>query len=285
MKIAVAGKGGVGKTTLASLLAYAFAERGRPVLAIDADPAPCLGSALGFPPKLLDGLRPIAELRELIAERTGAKPGQYGNYFQLNPRVDDIPDRFSVIHRGVRLLQLGSVEKRGGAGCFCAESTLLKALVSHILWTRDDVVLLDFYAGVEHLGRATADCVDAMLVLVEPTCRSMATAELIRDQAQDIKLQRLFLVGSKISGEADRRFIAAESPGLPVLGYLSADPMVREADRAGRAAYELSPRLASEAHSLLTSIELELGLPSQAEMACVAAASPAPEGLRRGSRT
>ncbi len=258
MKIALTGRGGVGKTTLTSLLAYAFASRGRQVLAIDADPAPSLGSALGFPEETLRELRPVAEMRELIAERTGTKPGQYGSYFQLNPRVDDIPDRFSATYRGIRLLQLGSVEKRGGSGCFCAESTLLKALVRHVLFDRDEVVLLDFYAGVEHLGRATAESVDAMLVVVEPTPRSMATATQIRDLAHDIGLDRLFLVGSKTESGADAAFIADHSPGLPLLGCLSLDPKVREADRAGLPSYDVSPGLASEAGAILAGLKWEL---------------------------
>jgi CO dehydrogenase maturation factor len=258
VKIALTGRGGVGKTTLTSLLACAFAQQDRAVLAIDADPAPSLGPALGFPEEILRELRPIAEMRELIAERTGTKPGQYGSYFQLNPRVDDLPDRFSATHRGIRLLQLGSVEKRGGSGCFCAESTLLKALVRHILFDRDEVVLLDFYAGVEHLGRATADSVDAMLIVVEPTPRSMATAAQIRDLARDIHLDRLFLVGSKTEGEADAAFIAAHSPGLPLLGCLPFDPQVRQADRAGLPAYDLSPTLAVETWSILATLQQAL---------------------------
>jgi CO dehydrogenase maturation factor len=258
MKIAVTGKGGVGKTTLVSLLAYTFADQGRSVLAIDADPSPSLGSALGFPGELLCTLHPISGMRELIAERTGAKPGQYGSYFQLNPRVDDIPDRFSATHRGIRLLQLGSVEKPGGAGCFCAESTLLKALVTHVLLRRDEVVLLDFYAGVEHLGRATADSVDAMLVLAEPTLRSLATAAQIRDLARDIHLERLFLIGTKTADDSDREFIATRSPGLPLLGFLPLDPQVREADRLGRPAHDLSPRLVAETQAILAALAREL---------------------------
>jgi hypothetical protein len=132
MKIAVSGKGGVGKTTATALLAYGYAAQGYQVLAVDADPSPCLGEALGFPAALLAELHPIAEMEDLIAERTGAQPGSMGGYFRLNPRVEDIPERFSVMYRGIRLLQLGAVEK-GGSGCICPESVLLRSLVTHIL--------------------------------------------------------------------------------------------------------------------------------------------------------
>lgn len=279
MKIALAGKGGVGKTTFASLLAYTFADLGRTVLAIDADPAPSLGVALGFPDEVLCRLRPVAEMRDFIAERTGVAPGHYGSYFKLNPRVDDIPDRFSATHRGIRLLQLGSVEKRGGAGCFCAESTLLKALVSHILLNRNEVVVLDFYAGVEHLGRATADSVDAMLVLAEPTLGSLAAATQIRDLARDIHLDRLFLVGTKVVGDDERHFITDRSPGLPVLGFLSLDSKVREGDRTGVAAYDLSPALVAETKGILSALGNELEHASGNEKGrTVVFASPAPAG-------
>jgi CO dehydrogenase maturation factor len=179
MKIAVTGKGGVGKTTLTSLLAYSLVDLGYQVLAIDADPSPCLGAAMGFPQALLAKLTPVARMEELIYERTGAQPGTIGGFFKLNPRVEDIPDRFSVEHEGIRLLEMGAVEM-GGAGCICPESAILRALTTHILLQRDEVVLMDMYAGVEHLGRATADSVDAMLIVVEPTARSLATAKQIK---------------------------------------------------------------------------------------------------------
>lgn len=156
MKIAITGKGGVGKTTLTALLAQAYADRGRQVLAADADPSPCLAGALGFPAELRARLRPIAEMDELILERTGARPGQLGGFFTLNPRVDDIPERFSVVHRGVRLLEMGSVDL-GGSGCICPESAMLKTLFTHLLFRKDDILMLDMYAGVEHLGRATVE--------------------------------------------------------------------------------------------------------------------------------
>lgn len=258
MKIAVTGKGGVGKTTLTALLARAFVDQGYQVLAIDADPSPCLGQALGFPDEALSRLEPIARMEALIYERTGAQPGTIGGYFKLNPRVDDLPDQFSVEARGVRLLELGAVEM-GGAGCICPESAVLRALVTHLLLRRNEVVLLDLYAGVEHLGRATADSVDAMLIVVEPTRRSLGTAAQIKGLALDLKLPRLFLVGSKVQSDGDRQLIEAGSPGLPVLGHLPLDDAVRQADLDGRAAYDLSPQLRKVATDLVASVHRSTG--------------------------
>jgi CO dehydrogenase maturation factor len=232
MKLAITGKGGVGKTTLTALLAQAYADQGRDVLAVDADPSPCLAGALGFPPELRAQLHPIAEMDELIEERTGAKPGTVGGFFTLNPRVDDIPERFSILHRGVRLLEMGSVDL-GGSGCICPESAMLKTLFTHLLFREDDVLLLDMYAGVEHLGRATVDFVDAMLVVVEPTRRSLGTASQIKKLANDIGLMRLYMVGNKIRNEEEAKFLEQETPDLPVIGTLPADLKVQEADRLG----------------------------------------------------
>jgi CO dehydrogenase maturation factor len=242
MKLAISGKGGVGKTTMAALLAQSYADAGRDILAVDADPSPCLAGALGFPEELLEKLKPIVEMDALIAERTGAKPGSFGGFFTLNPRVDDIPERFSVCHRGVRLLEMGAVET-GGAGCICPEGAMLKTLFTHLLFRKDDVLILDMYAGVEHLGRATVDFVDAMLVVAEPTRRSLGTAAQIKKLANDIGLTRLWLVGNKVRDKSEAAFLEAESPGLPLIGTIPADMAVQEADRLGQAVYDYVPAI------------------------------------------
>lgn len=242
MKIAISGKGGVGKTTLAALLAQTFADRGRAVLAVDSDPSPSLASGLAFPDELLEDLRPISEMDELIAERTGAQPGAMGGFFTLNPRVDDLPERYSAVHDGVRLLVMGSVDS-GGSGCICPESAMLKTLFTHLLFRDDDVLIMDMYAGVEHLGRATVDFVDALLIVVEPTRRSLNTAAQIKKLAEDIGLNDMWLVANRVRGDEDLAFLEQEAFDLPLLGYLPEDPRVGDADRRGESAYTLAPPL------------------------------------------
>lgn len=249
MKLAISGKGGVGKTTLTALLAQVYADAGRDVLAVDADPSPCLAGALGFPDELQEELAPVSEMDALIEERTGAKPGQTGGFFTINPRVDDIPERFSAEYRGVRLLEMGSVDL-GGSGCICPESAMLKTLFMHLLFRDDEVLILDMYAGVEHLGRATVDFVDAMVIVVEPTRRSLGTARQIKKLANDIGLTRLWLVGNKVRNEDEAAFLRAETPGIPILGMLTADLGVQEADRLGIPVYDHVPALRESAQSM-----------------------------------
>jgi CO dehydrogenase maturation factor len=257
VKLAITGKGGVGKTTLAALLAQGYADAGREVLAVDVDPSPCLAGALGFPEELRARLHPISEMEDLIYERTGAKPGTIGGFFTINPRVDDLPERFSISHRGVRLLEMGAIDV-GGSGCICPESALLKTLFTHLLFRKDEILILDMYAGVEHLGRATADFVDALLVVVEPTRRSLGTALQIQSLARDIGITRLWLVGNKVHNPEEAAFLQAGLPGLPVLGLLPADLSVQEADRLGTAVYDYVPSLRQAALAMAVALESSL---------------------------
>lgn len=254
-KIAITGKGGVGKTTLAALMAYLYAEAGQKVIAIDADPAASLAYALGLPAELAAQVTPIAEMDELIYERTGAKPGTTGGFFTLNPRVDDIPDRFSVLHRGIRLLQLGTIST-GGSGCICPESAILRSLVTYAILYRNEVMILDMEAGLEHLGRATAQAVNAFLIVVEPGRRSLSTARSIRQLAADIGVKNCYVVGNKVRDEADREFIRRNlPPDMPVIGFLSVDPRAVEADMRGEAIFDAAPELVAEARQIVAKFD------------------------------
>ena len=248
-KIAVAGKGGVGKTTFASLLAYTLAAEGQRVYAIDADPNPTLGQALGFPPHLLSQVVPIVEMADLIEERTGARPGETGGYFRLNPRVDDIPSRFSVEHRGVRLLEMGTV-RGAGAGCVCPENTVLRALVTHLLLRERETVLLDMVAGLEHLGRGTASSVDVMYIVVEPGQRSLTVAADIARLAGELGIARVWLVANKVRSEEDLVFIRGQLGALRLAGWLPRDDQAVEADMRGIAVYDAAPNLAQRVRAV-----------------------------------
>jgi len=217
MKLAITGKGGVGKTTLAAGLALAFAQDGKKVIAIDADPDSNLAATLGFPEP--EKIVPLVEMKELIEERTGVEPGTMGGYFKLNPRVDDIPDRFSIEHQGIKVLLMGRV-KKGGSGCFCPENAFLRAILSHLFFSREDVVILDMEAGIEHLGRGTAEGVDSLIVVVEPSMRSIETASRIQSLAKDLKIRRVFLVGNKVRAREDINFIRKNVSDFEILGFI-----------------------------------------------------------------
>lgn len=249
-KIAITGKGGVGKTTLTALLSYVYAQRGQDVIAIDADPAGNLGLAFGLPANLDAALQPIAEMEDLIYERTGAQKGTVGGVFRLNPKVDDIPENFSLLHRGVRLLRLGTV-RAGGAGCLCPENALLKALVTHLLLRRNQTLILDMEAGVEHLGRGTAGAVDAFIIVVEPGLRSLGTAEQIRRLASEIGIKRFYLAANKTRGPEDEAFVRQHAADLPFLGSLPFSPAALAADQAGKAVFDEAPELIAAAERIV----------------------------------
>lgn len=253
-KIAVTGKGGVGKTTLTALLSHVYKERGQDVIAIDADPAGNLGLAFGLTAEMDAALKPIADMEDLIYERTGAQKGTVGGWFKLNPKVDDIPENLSFTHRGVRLLRLGTV-RTGGAGCLCPENALLKALVTHLLLRKGQTLILDMEAGIEHLGRGTAGSVDAFVIVVEPGLRSLGTAEQIRYLASEIGVSRIFLVANKVRGPKDEEFIRAHAGGLPVLGALPFSADAVAADQGGVAVFDEAPALVAAAEKIVAELE------------------------------
>ena len=248
MKIAISGKGGTGKTMLASLLSFIFAEAGYNVLAIDADSNATLAAALGFPDP--DKITPISEMGELIEERTGARPGQAAPYFKLNPRVDDMPERYWVEHNGIRLMVMGRL-KKGGSGCYCPENALLEALVAHILLERDEVVIMDMEAGIEHLGRGTAKAVDKLIVVVEPGRGSIETAYRIRELAEDIGLRDIKAVANKVRSERDKDFLLSAMPDFEFLGFIPYDQAVIEADLASLPLGNVSEKVMSEVKNIV----------------------------------
>jgi len=227
MKIAISGKGGVGKTLLASHLAKMFAQFGYSVIAIDADPDTNLAATLGFPDA--DRIIPISEMKELIEERTETRPGQAGLYFKLNPKVDDLPERYSLRHNGIILLVMGQL-KKGGSGCYCPENALLAALLAHLLIARDEVVILDMTAGIEHLSRGTARAVDKLIVVVEPSRGSIETAFRINKLAKDIGLNNIAVVGNKVRSQAEVEFITARLKDYEFLGFIPYDQAVADAE-------------------------------------------------------
>jgi CO dehydrogenase maturation factor len=229
MKIAVSGKGGVGKTTLALLLSRHFRDRGAGVILVDADPDGNLAAGLGIDPA---SVVPISAMKELIAERTGAAPGSSGGLFLLNPRVDDLPDTVAIEKDGIRLLVMGTV-RRGGGGCVCPESALVRALIGHLVLERDEVVIMDMEAGIEHLGRGTARSVDMLIVVVEPGRRSVETANRVRVLAADIGLNKIAVVGNKVRDAADEQFLREAMPDFAFLGFIPYSEAVIEADMAG----------------------------------------------------
>ncbi|MDT3426261.1 CO dehydrogenase maturation factor [Paenibacillus forsythiae] len=237
LKIAISGKGGVGKTTVAAMFAHLLKKKGNRVLAIDADQDANLGMALGFSREELSEVRTIADDRDLIKKKTGGEPGVSGSWFSLNPKVDDIPEEYVVSKDGIRLLQMGGASK-GGTGCACPQSTLLKTLLNYLVTEEDDAIIIDFEAGLEHLGRSTAKNVDALILVIEPGSRSLETAKSVIRLAKDIGIEQFYLIQNKwMEGlsSTDMSFFADERVSL--LGSIPFDPVFVSADRAGTAVY------------------------------------------------
>ncbi len=257
MKLAITGKGGVGKTTLTALLAYLFATDGRRVLAVDADPDANLGNALGVREDELAKIVPIKDMEDLIYERTGARPGTMGGWFALNPKVDDIPENCALqVRENIKLLVMGGITS-GGGGCACPENALLRELLRHLVVDRDETVLVDMEAGLEHVGRGTARSVDAFVVVIEPGRRSFQTAHAIVRLARDLGVKRVLAVANKV--REDQVEAVRQGVGdLEFLGYLPYDPCAVHADLGGEAAFTACPALLNAARGIKDRLEKAL---------------------------
>ena len=261
MKIAVSGKGGVGKSTVAGTLARQFAAGGYRVIAVDADPDANLAQYIGVPDEQMAKLTPLVEMTEMIEERTGSKKGQTGGFFKLNPKVDDIPEKYSIMHEGVSFLQLGQV-KDGGAGCYCPEGALLRSLMAHLLVYEKDVVIMDMEAGVEHLSRGTSRSMDLMMIVVEPAPASLKTARSIRKLAGDLDIKNVAVVGNKIRSDRDKEIIQRELSDFKVIGFLPYDPDTVEAEFRGLAPADTESNLRRQIEELYDTIRANYERPA-----------------------
>lgn len=254
MKVAITGKGGVGKTTFASTLCRLYADEGRKVLAADVDPDANLGLALGLTEEEVNAIVPVSRMKELAKERTAANTSN--TFYKLNPDVSDLPDKLSRDVNGVKLLVMGTVDT-GGGGCVCPEHVMLKAILSNLVFRKDDVVVMDMEAGLEHLGRGTASMMEQFIVVIEPGARSVQTYERIKQLAKDIGVNRVRVVANKVRDERDEEFIKARIPAEDLLGFVHYNPDVIEADRNGQSPYDYSKRAVDEIRAIKAKIDAE----------------------------
>lgn len=237
MKIALTGKGGLGKTTISASLSRYFADQGFNVLTVDADPDANLGLALGMSDEMISSIVPISEMRDLVEERTAAEKGTFGSMFKMNPEVADIPERYAKEYNGVKLLTMGTVDT-GGSGCVCPEHVLLKMLMNHLVLYQKDVVIMDMEAGIEHLGRGTAGAVDAFIVVVEPGVRSIQTFNKVKTLATDIGVKQVYVIGNKIRNDSDIAFLNEKIGAENIIGFLNYRDEIIQSDRNNKSPYD-----------------------------------------------
>ncbi len=253
MKLAVSGKGGVGKTTIAAALVLSFARTQQLVYAIDGDPDACLAAAVGIPEEVASRLKPIAEMKDLISARSGS-----GSFYLLNPRVDDVPEQYAYHLGNIRFLRMGEV-KKGGSDCYCRENTFLQALVSSLLLDRGEMVIMDMGAGIEHLSRGTARGVDLMLVVVEPNRNSVNTARHIMQMAAELGIRKTKVVGNKIRFDREREFITGSFGPDHLLGLIGFDEDIWGSALAPAAASNVGKSFTAEIEALKEKISREAG--------------------------
>ena len=225
MKIAISGKGGVGKTTIMALLANEFKQAGKDVLVIDADPSPHMAETLGVSDP--EKIRPIADMTKLLIERSGKTEGS--PMYNMNPEVNDLLVDFMVQHNGMKLMVLGAIQT-GDKGCACPENNVLRRMLTKLLLTKDQVVLLDMEAGVEHLGRGTIAGIDHLLIVVIPSKSSIRTALKVKKLAEDVKIPKISFVGNLVTDEEDKRFLE-EGLAMRPIAFFPDSQAIRKAER------------------------------------------------------
>ena len=252
MKVAITGKGGVGKTTLASTLARLYADEGRTVLAADVDPDANLGLALGLTEEEVNSIVPVSKMKQLAKQRTGAN--DQNSFYKLNPDVSDLPDKLAKNINGVKLLVMGTVDT-GGSGCVCPEHVMLKAILTNLVFRKDDVVIMDMEAGLEHLGRGTASMMDQFIVVIEPGARSIQTYKNVKRLAEELGVHQVHVVANKVRDEKDEAFIQDRIPPEDLLGMVHYNPEIMEADREGSSPYDYSAAAVEEIRKIKTKID------------------------------
>ncbi len=246
MKIAICGKGGVGKSTIGALIIQALLEKGRRVLAIDADPSPHLARLLGLD---LGDITPIAAMKELLQERSERN----GPFYNMNPRVGDLPEKFMKKRGALSLMVLGAIVQ-GGAGCACAENAVLRNLLNCLLLAKQEDVVLDMEAGVEHLGRGTIASVDHIIIVVQPYRGSIETAGKIESLARDLKIRSLHVVANNIQDESDVEFIS-QMCGVEPVGVFESSKKARDAERQGLPVASADSKLVEAANKMIERLE------------------------------
>ncbi|OGQ96907.1 MAG: carbon monoxide dehydrogenase [Deltaproteobacteria bacterium RIFOXYD12_FULL_57_12] len=248
MKIAISGKGGVGKTTIMALLAAQLQKEGRDVLVIDADPSPHMAQTIGV--ENVERITPIADMKEMLIERSGKTPGS--PFYQINPQVDDLMERFMLKHDGIRLMVLGAIQT-GDGGCACPENNVLRRLLTKLLLGPSQVVLLDMEAGVEHLGRGTIAGADHLLIVVIPTQSSIRTAARIKKLAKDVGIPRISYVGNLIRDKDDEIFLT-NALETPPIAFFPDSAAIRKAERDRLPITSTLPQVEESARTLLAAL-------------------------------